>query len=498
MKRCSWLYLVITGAICACSSSEPSRVVQLSTGTGTNAEALLPMPESVRNMPELWKEYHGWFDNELTARYEQWLQGWVEPEAQEQGIGDQGEGDVRMSNPSFSGNQNEFQIAINPVDSRFAIGTSNDARHAGVGIYATSDSGLTWSAQDAPLGGASGCCDPAVVYAQDGIAYVGILGGIGAYTLRSDDNGNSWQLMTSVVLPDRNNLVVDPRDSNVIMITYSDLPATNRIKGYRSTDGGATWGPSFFIGGPAPVGGYEQSSQPRIANDGTIYVGFQQYLNSGLGCAGGVQNVLAKSTDDGQTFTQTVLDMVQGGACTPGQAGRGIFCINLGGNSFRSRSHPIIGVDPVDSTIVYMVYSGGDLELPYRCAGADGFHSYILFRKSVDGGDTFTDPIPINQDGPGSDQYYPWMDVSADGTIWVGWNDRRDDPNNFYSRWYQAFSTDQGQTWTEFPVTDVMVHPGTFIGDYHGMAAQAGLLLGMWFDTRIIPSGDPYTHPGTP
>ncbi len=90
------------------------------------------------------------------------------------------------------------------------------------------------------------------------------------------------------------------------------------------------------------------------------------------------------------------------------------------------------------------------------------------------------------------------MDVSADGTIWVGWNDRRDDPNNFYSRWYQAFSTDQGQTWTEFPVTDVMVHPGTFIGDYHGMAAQAGLLLGMWFDTRINPSGDPYTHPGTP
>jgi hypothetical protein len=449
-------------------------------------------------MPDLWKEYHGWFDNELTARYEQWLQGWVEPETQEQSSSDQGEGDVRISNPSFAGNQNEFQIAINPMDSRFAIGTSNDGRRAGVGIYATSDSGLTWSAQDAPLGGLSGCCDPAAVYGQDGIAYVGILSPPITYTLRSEDNGGSWQLMTNVATPDRNNLVVDPRDSNVIMITYTDLPTSNRIKGYRSTDGGATWGPSFFIGDVAPPDGYEQSSQPRIANDGTIYVGFQQYLNSSQGCNAGVQNVLAKSTDDGQTFTQTVLDVIQGGACTPAQAGRGIFCINATGNAFRSRSHPIIGVDPVDSTLVYMVYSGGDLELPYTCAGVSGFHSDILFRKSVDGGNTFSDPIPINQDGPGSDQYYPWMDVLEDGTIYVGWNDRRDDPNNFKSRWYQAFSTDQGDTWTEYPVTDVMTQPSTFIGDYHGFSGKAGLLLGMWFDSRSNPSGDPYTHPGAP
>ena len=56
------------------------------------------------------------------------------------------------------------------------------------------------------------------------------------------------------------------------------------------------------------------------------------------------------------------LNIVQGGACSNAQAGRGIFCINAGGSSFRSRSHPIMGISPTDPSHVYMVYSGGDLE----------------------------------------------------------------------------------------------------------------------------------------
>ena len=143
-----------------------------------------------------------------------------------------------------------------------------------------------------------------------------------------------------------------------------------------------------------------------------------------------------------------------------------------------------------------MVYSGGDLEIPYTCDDASGFHSDTLFRKSTDGGQTFTNPININQDPVGADQYMPWMEVAPDGTIWVGWNDRRADPENIRSRWYQAFSIDEGETWIEGPASDdgVFTQPSTFIGDYHGLAAQNDRVLGMWYDSRDNPSGDPYTH----
>jgi len=154
-------------------------------------------------------------------------------------------------------------------------GASNDGRTAGVGIYRTDDGGLTWTAQDAPIGAAA-CCDPA----DQGLPL------------------DRWR----------------PELGQVV------------LRGRRG-----------------PPLGYQQSSQPRVAADGVLYVGYQQYLNSGQGCNAGVQNVLATSTDDGATFTHTVLDIVQGGACPTGQAGRGIFCIDPQNRSFRSRSHPIIG-----------------------------------------------------------------------------------------------------------------------------------------------------------
>jgi subtilisin-like proprotein convertase family protein len=470
-----------------------------------------PLPDALKEMSQYMKTNHGKLDNLLTATYERWLAGEDVAAAARTAAAAKASGpfsplygpDVRMSNTSFAGSQNEFQIDINPTDSHFAIGTSNDGRTAGVGIYRTSDSGATWTAIDAPIG-VSACCDPAVVYAFDGTVYVGILStSAGEYVIKSTDNGATWSPRVAVVEPDRNNLTVDngatsPRRGTVYT-TYSDLASggSNRIKGYRSTDNGATWGTSFFVGDVAPAQGYEQSSQPRVASDGTLYVGYQQYTNSGVGCSAGVQNVLARSTDGGASFTYTVLPIVQGGACSGAQAGRGIFCINAS-SSFRSRSFPVIGVNPTNPQHVYMMYSGGDLETAYTCAGSTGFHSDTLFRKSTDGGATFTAPQKINTDPSGKDQYFPWMEVAPNGQIWVGWNDRREDTNNFMSRWYQASSNDEGNNWAESPVADVQTQPSTFIGDYHGLAAKNDLVLGMWYDSRSNASGDPYTDPHVP
>ena len=372
---------------------------------------------------------------------------------------------------------------------------------------------MTWTSRDASFYGVqAACCDPGIAFGTDGKVYAIILDTSPAatYILRSTDGGGTWAGPSQVSTPDRPNVAVDPTNSNIVYITFTDFnqPA-GRIAGYKSTDGGVTWGSEFLIGDPISPPGYQQSSQPRVASNGWIYVGYQEYNDQNAGCAAGVRNEVARSTDGGATWTITAeLNIVQGGACSTAQAGRGIFCINGGGQSFRSRSHPIMGISPTNPSHVYMVYSGGDLESAYTCGGSTGFHSDTLFRRSTDGGTTWTAPVKINTDPQGKDQYYPWMSVLPNGQIWVGWNDRRDDANNFLSKWYQAHSNDEGTTWLDINnapgndvVADVQTQPSTFIGDYHGLGASGngvGNVLGMWFDSRNSSSGDAYTDPQVP
>src|SRR5438309_9807795 len=378
------------------------------SGSAAAGQPLAPQVQRQNPYSDAWLAVnHGKYDNIWTAEYETRLQKSV------QTPGDLLPGlltplygvDVRMSNGNVLGSgQNEFQIDVNPLDNLNAIGTSNDGQTAGVGIFRTTDGGATWTSRDASFYGVqAACCDPGVAYGPDGHVYAIILdtSPTATYTLRSSDGGATWQGPSSVSTPDRPNIATDPSNPNIVYITYTDFnqPA-GRIAGYKSTDGGVTWGGSFLIGDPIAAPGYQQSSQPRVASNGWIYVGYQEYNDQNAGCAAGVRNEVARSTDGGATWTITELTIVQGGACVAAQAGRGIFCINAGGSSFRSRSHPIMGVKPSDPTHVYMVYSGGDLEPTgtYSCGGGTGNHSDTLFRKSTDSGATRSAAVKINSD----------------------------------------------------------------------------------------------------
>src|SRR4029453_15290353 len=323
---------------------------------------------------------HGLYDNIWTAEYETRLQQAAEPVLSDllNVLTPNYGPDVRMSNGNVLGsNQNEFQIEVNPTNSLNAIGTSNDNQTAGVGIFRTTDGGLTWTSADASTYGVqAACCDPGNAFGTDGKAYAIILdtSPTATYILRSTDGGGTWAGPSQVSTSDRPNIAVDPTHTNIVYITLTDFTGAGRIAGYKSTDGGVTWGSEFFIGDPISAPGYQQSSQPRVASNGWIYVGYQEYNDQNAGCAAGVRNEVARSTDGGASWSITAeLNIVQGGACSTVQAGRGIFCINAGGSSFRSRSHPIMGISPTDPNHVYMVYSGGDLESAYTCAGSTGF-----------------------------------------------------------------------------------------------------------------------------
>lgn len=107
-------------------------------------------------------------------------------------------------------------------------------------------------------------------------------------------------------------------------------------------------------------------------------------------------------------------------------------------------------------------------------------------------------PVKVNNDGSGTDQFFPWLSVDpANGWVEVGFYDRRDDPNDLLNNMYLARSTDGGATFGENTrVSTVSSDPriqsqvggvfGSFIGlgDYLGMAAVRGKAHMLWTDTR--------------
>jgi hypothetical protein len=139
-----------------------------------NSQSIVPAQSTKQNpYTEAWlAANHGKLDNIWTAEYETRLQQAAEPVLSHllkalvpnYGV------DVRMSNGMLLGsNQNEFQIDVNPTNSMNAIGTSNDGGVAGVGIFRTTNGGMTWTSADASTYGVqAACCDPGVAYGPHG------------------------------------------------------------------------------------------------------------------------------------------------------------------------------------------------------------------------------------------------------------------------------------------------------------------------------------------
>jgi hypothetical protein len=103
----------------------------------------------------------------------------------------------------------------------------------------------------------------------------------------------------------------------------------------------------------------------------------------------------------------------------------------------------------------------------------------VHFVRSEDGGETWSEPLRVNDDpeGNGAYQWFASMSVAPNGRIDAVWNDTRNYPGVEFSRLcelYYSFSTDAGETWSKnvpvSPVFDSHVGwPGgnRKLGDYY-------------------------------
>jgi hypothetical protein len=422
---------------------------------------------------------------------------------------------------TFSQPQVEPSIANNPNNPSRLVAGFADFQNGPVfdsapGVAVSSDGGRTWSA---PAGGAvlpnpTGFIwgdrtlathlaggDPAVAWGLGNTVYYSMIGihdnenppdndcaAGGLYVYRSDDEGETWTLPangsaianTETVFRDKEYIGADdnpgsPFAGNVYMAwsddVYSDCPqvfgqnfVTRHISFSFSSDDAATWSPQMIL-----ASGCVQAAVPTVGADGDVYVVW-------FDCNAGDRELVRKSTDGGVTFG-------------PARVAAPPFVRPpnpLIGSSFRvSAPFPSIATDPTDPDKVFVTWSANN--------GAS--QTDVFVSRSLDGGDTWSPPLRVNDDPLGNprDQFFPWMSVDTDGTVRIMWGDDRLDLVNPGGTLYDIFMADSTNSGASFGanvrITTTSSDPafdgfgGTFIGDYFGLSVSG---VAAWDDERNL------------
>ncbi len=221
---------------------------------------------------------------------------------------------------------------------------------------------------------------------------------------------------------------------------------------------------------PANFGGGNPSV--TIGGDGAIYVAWvTTYSNLSLAPRPNppAAHFLSKSTDKGRTWTTTQL--------TP--------YTREHVNTFGSQ---IIQWSPEGGGSLHFVYEGSkrpDIQNEYD----------IFYRRSTDGGQTWTEPRVLNDDDPSLIYFsgMPNMKVAPNGRIDVAWFDTRDEVGTSTNDVYYTSSSDNGETWAaNIRVTDKGINRliGPFAGNFDlnappGLASRDSYVAFGWDDTRF-------------
>jgi hypothetical protein len=101
---------------------------------------------------------------------------------------------------------------------------------------------------------------------------------------------------------------------------------------------------------------------------------------------------------------------------------------------------------------------------------------------STDFGDTFSEPIRVNDNTSPSRQFQSWVAVDKYGGVHVTWTDLRHDGDNatYYAR---MVDYDAGFE-PNVEVSDMRGAANGFLGDYKGIAVHGRDVLVLWTDTR--------------
>jgi hypothetical protein len=396
---------------------------------------------------------------------------------------------------SGSTSQSENSIFVNPNDENNPLNSNNSTNQpsGGITLYGADylysfDAGESWegSIQGAAI---SNSGDPTTAISTSGRYFVGyITNSYGMGVSYSDNQGSTWTAKTCAPSPggsglDKNHMWIDnsptsPYEGNLYN-TWTSFGGSNNndIEISRSTDGGDTWSGVINISQSCGVGHHAQGVNAQTGPNGEVYVAFCIYDNwpSDEDAIG-----FARSFDGGATYESfRIIDNI-----------KGIRSSGVGKN-MRVNSFPVMACDistGPNRGNIYVTWT--NIGYPGTNGGND---ADVYMIRSEDHGDTWSDPIRVNQDpsGQGKKHYSGWITAdAATGTLSMVWYDDREVTGSQVET-FCGNSFDAGDTWEDFKVSDVAFAPSPipglasqYFGDYLGISARNGKVYPVWTDNR--------------
>jgi len=368
----------------------------------------------------------------------------------------------------------EVTISINPTN------PLNVAAGANINYYYYSfDGGKSWS--EGRLQSKLGVYgDPSVVFDAEGDLFFGHLSNPldGAWLDRivvqkSSNGGKNWDSGVGVGLnppkhQDKEWLAVDLTNSRYRNRKYMAWTEFDRYGSSNPNDStrilfsccdNSSWSKPIRISdkGGNCIDNDEtvEGAVPAVGPNGEVYISW----------SGPLGIMFDKSLDGGKTFGTDIFVTDQPGG----------WAFQIPGIS-RCNGMPVTACDISDSPYngtIYVMWSDQ----------RNGIHNTDVFLiKSTDGGKTWAERKRVNDDNSKRHQFFPWMAIDPfTGYIYIVFYDRRNTTEN-ETEVYVAKSTDGGETFQNFKVSETAFTPvkNIFFGDYTNIAAYNGMVYPIW------------------
>jgi hypothetical protein len=419
--------------------------------------------------------------------------------------------------PNGIQDQTDVSIAVSPKDNtQLMIGSNayfflngNNYAAAREGYFYSNDEAGTWRGTNALPGTPSWANDSIRDYPRVAFDRNGYGAGYRYYSFvnmddlnrrvnvannqRGDVNG--WS--TPVSVPTNNDtlwaaddfMTTDFNNSsqykNNIYVAWTDFVFGNSgpILFSASTNGGGTFADTIRLSGN---GNYFYASGANLAVglQGQIYATWSYFG----GYSGHEDSIgFNSSTNGGVSWDNLRTLRIPGFSGINGYYQKGPNGVS---NQVLLSTSPVLDIDRSNGSF------GGSIYLVWANASDTINHNKpdIMLMGSRDGGSSWFGPVRVNNDTAQSqtDQWNPWINIDPCGGVNVVFYDSRIDPvSNYLTQVYLARSTDGGQHFANYQISDTAFTPtqslgwyGGYMGDYIGVTSTSNYVIPCWADNR--------------